>query len=140
MALVTCAVALLLGAVPVQAVPAEAASETEESSAASRGQDLYRVHCATCHGKTGRGDGPLAESLRYAPPDLTLLARRNRGRFDPDKVHRMVDGRRPVKGHGGPEMPVWGDAFRQSADRYSEEAVKARIDAIVTHLLSIQRK
>ncbi|MCC6139682.1 MAG: cytochrome c [Nitrospira sp.] len=35
-----------------------------------RGKALYRNHCATCHGQTGRGDGPAAASLRVAPADF----------------------------------------------------------------------
>ena len=26
------------------------------------GHDLYDFHCASCHGKTGRGDGPNAKT------------------------------------------------------------------------------
>jgi hypothetical protein len=37
-------------------------------------------------------------------------------------------------------MPVWGDAFKRSGDGYSEEKVKARIDALVEHLRGIQAK
>ena len=48
-------------------------------------------------------------------------------KFDADKVYRMIDGRESVKGHGGTDMPVWGDAFKRSVEGYSEKAVKARI-------------
>jgi hypothetical protein len=37
-------------------------------------------------------------------------------------------------------MPVWGDAFKESVEGHSEKAVKARIDALVEHLKSIQAK
>jgi hypothetical protein len=55
-------------------------------------------------------------------------------------VYRIIDGRKPVKGHGGPDMPVWGDAFRRSADGYSEEAVKGRIEGLASYLRSLQRQ
>lgn len=29
-----------------------------------------RIYCASCHGADGKGEGPLAESLRFHPPDL----------------------------------------------------------------------
>jgi putative copper resistance protein D len=35
------------------------------------GQALYRVHCATCHGAGGRGDGPGGAGLPKPPADLT---------------------------------------------------------------------
>lgn len=36
-------------------------------------------------------------------------------------------------------MPVWGDAFKQSAEGYSEARVQARIEALVDFLASLQR-
>ena len=42
--------------------------------------------------------------------------------------------------HGSGEMPVWGDAFRRSAADDSEDAVRARINALVTFLAGIQQR
>jgi putative copper resistance protein D len=42
---------------------------TAESVA--RGQDLFAAHCGTCHGSSGRGDGPAAALLLQRPADLT---------------------------------------------------------------------
>ena len=128
------------GAASLMAAAAAAQQTTETFPGGKGAPDVYRTYCATCHGVSARGDGPLAAHLRFAPPDLTLLAKRNGGRFDDDEVHRIIDGRRAVKGHGGPDMPVWGDAFKRSRDGYSEEAIKARIDGLVTHLRSLQRE
>lgn len=37
-----------------------------------RGEILYSIHCALCHGEKARGDGPLAEFYTNRPPsDLT---------------------------------------------------------------------
>jgi len=128
-------------AASILAVAAAAGQQTTETfSAGTSGAAIYKTYCAVCHGAEARGDGPLAESLRHAPPDLTTLAKRNAGKFDAARVHRMIDGRNPVKGHGGPDMPIWGDAFKRSSEGYSEKAVKERIDALVGHLKSLQRK
>ncbi len=35
------------------------------------GQKLFETNCVTCHGREGRGDGPLANQLPTKPPDLT---------------------------------------------------------------------
>ncbi|MFW6070676.1 MAG: CopD family protein, partial [bacterium] len=43
---------------------------TAESVA--RGQALYADNCQSCHGATGEGDGPLAETLEAPPADLAL--------------------------------------------------------------------
>jgi putative copper export protein/mono/diheme cytochrome c family protein len=36
------------------------------------GQQLYAENCATCHGVTGKGDGPSASNLIPKPADLTI--------------------------------------------------------------------
>lgn len=128
------AVSLLTAA----ASPAQQTAETYASG--TKGPAVFKTYCAVCHGVDARGDGPLAEDLRHAPADLTTLAKRNAGKFDPARVHRMIDGRDPIKGHGGPDMPIWGDAFKRSSEKYDEKAVKARIDALVEHLKTLQRQ
>lgn len=111
-----------------------------EPPALETGAYLFRAHCAVCHGQTGEGDGPMADQLRTLPADLTRLAIRNRGRFPSDKVAKMIDGREPVKGHGGFGMPIWGDIFKESQHGYSEAVVKDRIARITQHLESFQKK
>jgi mono/diheme cytochrome c family protein len=130
---------VVAGGFLLAAVVASGQQTTETFAAGPAGSAVYRTYCATCHGKTAKGDGPLATHLRFAPPDLTLLAKRNHGQFDAASVYRMIDGREPLKGHGGPDMPVWGDAFKRTSERYSEKAVKAQIDALVSHLKTLQR-
>ena len=39
-----------------------------------RGEVLYRKYCASCHGKSGQGDGPLAHNLKPKPADLVERA------------------------------------------------------------------
>jgi mono/diheme cytochrome c family protein len=103
------------------------------------GARLFRTHCATCHGTNARGDGPLADQLRRVPPDLTKYTAKNGGVFPTERVYRIIDGR-DVSSHGNREMPVWGDAFRGSRDGLTDEAVKARIQAIVKYLQGIQER
>jgi mono/diheme cytochrome c family protein len=118
--------------------PLAVGREKYDVKAAETGAGIYRTHCATCHGTVGKGDGPMAPQLRIAPPDLTLLARRNGGKFSFEKVYRIIDGRDPVPGHGGGDMPVWGDAFLEAREGYSEEKVKERITQVVHYVASIQ--
>jgi len=104
------------------------------------GSDLFKSYCVVCHGKSARGDGPLAANLKKPPPDLTRFAARNGGTFPSALVARIIDGRQPVTGHGGPDMPVWGDAFKASSLGSSEESVQARIKALVEHLELLQER
>ena len=117
-----------------------AAAAAPADAGAEGGRSLFKTYCASCHGVTAKGDGPLADQLRFHPPDLTLLAKRSNGKFDSAKVEKIIDGRDQVKGHGGPDMPVWGDAFKGASEGYSEKAVKERIKAIVDYLETIQVK
>jgi mono/diheme cytochrome c family protein len=117
------------------------AQETAEAIVTeSSGPALYKGYCSSCHGPSAKGDGPIAHALRFQPADLTQIAKREQGRFDPAKVHRMIDGRNPVKGHGGADMPLWGDAFKRSGSGFSEDAVSRRIDILVEYLESLQEK
>lgn len=111
-----------------------------QPAAAATGDYLFRTYCAVCHGTNARGDGPLAESMRRRPSDLTEIAKRNKGVFPAAEVQKMVDGRVPVKGHGGPDMPVWGDVFARSVDGGDPAIVEARIKALVAYLESIQAR
>ena len=104
------------------------------------GSELFRTYCATCHGTSGKGDGPLADALRKRPPDLTQFAKQNQDTFPSEKVRRIIDGREFVTGHGGPDMPVWGDAFARSREDADPESVKQKIQAIVEFLQSIQQR
>jgi mono/diheme cytochrome c family protein len=103
------------------------------------GSRLFRAHCASCHGVTARGNGPLAENLRRPVPDLTKYTARNGGVFPRERVYRIVDGR-DVPSHGDREMPVWGDVFIATRGSEPPAAVKERIDAIVRYLEGIQQR
>ena len=92
------------------------ANRLGSTSAARRhvaGSDLYRQYCAACHGPDGKGQGPLAASLKTPPADLTRIAERNGGKFDEAALMSVIDGRRAVAAHGPREMPVWGARFEE---------------------------
>jgi len=79
---------------------------------ADRGAELYRVHCATCHGVEGTGQGPMAGVLTVQPSDLTTLAEASGGVFPIERVVKRIDGRDPLISHGSP-MPVYGFFFEE---------------------------
>jgi len=112
----------------------------QEYHQANTGAEIYRTYCASCHGTAARGDGPLASSMKKKPADLTEIAKRNGGLFPSEMVFRSIDGQQPVRGHGGPDMPVWGDVFMRSRDAGDAERVKAVIQSLVEFLDSIQSR
>jgi len=103
----------------------------------SQGAQLFRAHCASCHGPTGTGG--VAGGARQSPPDLTSFTARNGGVFPSERVARIIDGR-DVPSHGDRQMPVWGNAFRTSREGLSADEVRSRIAAIVAFLEAIQRR
>jgi mono/diheme cytochrome c family protein len=113
----------------------------EAQSAA--GANEYAWACVSCHGLTGHGDGPLAEYMTVAVPDLTQIAAANNGEFPMLHVIQVIDGRTGVRGHGS-MMPVWGDRFEattasEAGDYAAEIEVRGRVLALATYLEAIQQ-
>jgi mono/diheme cytochrome c family protein len=129
---------VIVGLVLMPAGSAARGEQADKGVSTAAGSVTFKTYCATCHGKEAKGDGPLADRLRFRPPDLTLLARRNGGSYPAETVYRTIEGRKPVKDHGGPDMPVWGDAFKNAESGFSDEKVKEKIDGLVEFLKSIQ--
>jgi len=80
-------------------VPQPPATETGES--------LYFEFCASCHGASGRGDGPNAASIGKTPADLTLIRARNGGTFPMAYVISTIDGYTRAE-EGNLTMPEFG--------------------------------
>jgi mono/diheme cytochrome c family protein len=102
------------------------------------GRELFSTHCASCHGVTGQGNGPAADELRHRPANLTHFATQNGGVFNGARLRAVIDGR-TVKAHGTMEMPIWGDTFKWRQG-LPEEEIRARIDALVRYLETIQER
>lgn len=129
--------AMILAPALVTAAHAQS-PEPAQMAQTTPGGAVFRTYCASCHGTSARGDGPLASAMKRKPANLTELAKRNGGQFPSDLVFRTIDGRQPVRGHGGPDMPVWGDVFSRSREAGDEDRVKAVIQSLVNYLDSIQ--
>jgi universal stress protein A len=110
----------------------------QEYKQTTTGSEVFRTYCASCHGATARGDGPLASAMKKKPANLAEIAKRNGGQFPSELVFKTIDGRQPIRDHGGPDMPVWGDVFTRSRDAGDAERVKAVIQSLVEYLDSIQ--
>lgn len=136
------ALLLLLVALGAQAQP----RAPRDSMRADAGQRSYQAHCASCHGATGHGDGPIKPYLTVAPSDLTTIAKRNGGAFPEQLMWEVIDGRSStvIGPHGSREMPVWGENFRAEAkysrDPHPEWSVRNRIVSLLAYLNSIQQK
>lgn len=101
------------------------------------GRDIYRAHCATCHGIEGKGDGPVAPALTTKMPDLSTISQRSGGVFPAARVRKIILGDEVILSHGSREMPIWGTIFHQiQQDRdYGE----VRLQNVTDYLKSIQK-
>lgn len=111
------------------------------AGAADPGQQAYLQYCASCHGKEGRGNGPVSPYLKIKVPDLTLLKKNNKGLYPMAKVMSAIDGSRAVRAHGDREMPVWGEIFRKEAEpaKYTELTSLLKIKMIAEYVATLQR-
>ena len=104
-----------------------------------KGPELFKAYCATCHGKDGKGGGPMATSLRIAPADLTRIATRNGGTFPFVQVQKIISGEeRGPTTHGTREMPVWGPIFSEVS--WDQDLGRVRIYSLARYLETIQVK
>jgi len=102
------------------------------------GVDNFHDYCSPCHGRDGRGHGPVAAALKTAPSDLTTLAAKNNGVFPRARVREYItNGADDIAAHGTSAMPVWGPTFR--ALDTSDRSVAIRIANVVEYLASIQK-
>lgn len=136
------ALALVAAAWGSLAVGAQAEGEQAgQQETVVEGKLLYGIYCQSCHGSEGRGNGPMARSLRPRPNDLTVLSRDNGDKFPLARVLLSIDGRSRVPGHRKGHMPIWGLSLQQAdADTNQEDEVREKIEYLIEYLKSIQSK
>lgn len=112
------------------------------------GKQEFDAKCASCHGVSGKGDGPVAASLTKPPADLTQLAKKNRGVLPAARLFEVIEGSN-VPSHGTREMPVWGREFRIEDASFYKEArgsydpaalVRARILMLLEYIDRLQAR
>ena len=105
------------------------------------GRALYLKYCSSCHGKDGRGNGPVSPVLKVKAPDLTTLRKNNKGIFPLARVISSIDGSRAVRGHGDPAMPVWGEVFKEELkeEKYRELTTLLKTKVIAEYISTLQR-
>jgi mono/diheme cytochrome c family protein len=108
---------------------------------AMSGKDLYGRFCASCHGETGRGDGPVASSFKVEVPDLTLIAQRAKGAYPRDRIDKIIDGRYIIGAHGTRTMPVWGEELSrlEMGNPDAERSTRLIIQRLADYVWLLQR-
>jgi len=114
----TC-VLLLFGVAALVGIarPILARGEPARQFPTSTGVAIYHERCASCHGLTGKGDGPVGPALKVAPTDLTTITRRAGGTFPGARVFQVITYGGGIAAHGNQTVPVWGKLFSAEARR-----------------------
>ena len=76
----------------------------------SEGKKLYLTYCSSCHGETGKGDGPAAQSLPVKPANHTAGAVMNQLT---DKFLMEIISKGGGAVGKSPMMPAWGGALKE---------------------------
>jgi len=91
--------------VPVQGaafVPGEGSASnpiSPDKASLERGQAMYQIDCALCHGDQGKGDGSIAEDLVRKPVDLTGV---NVTQLSDGEIFQVItEGVQPGEGRKG---------------------------------------
>jgi len=130
--------------VPGAAVLLLACAGTPESGApadVTAGRVLFEQYCASCHGVSGEGNGPVASALEKPPADLTRLTEEFGRPLQEARLVEFIDGRTMVVAHGRADMPVWGKRLYGDVPPHGMTEANRRntIRLIVDFLDSIQR-
>ena len=119
------ALVLVFAAATVARAADDAAAKVKAADAA-RGAQVFAQYCATCHGPTGLGDGPVGKTLN-PPPRNFQEAKFKYGNTDQDHFDVITNGA-ASKG-GSPLMAPWGKVIPE-ADRW----------ALVKYVESLKKK
>ena len=103
------------------------------------GAQIFRRHCAACHGNDLKGNGPAPPPFKDRTPDLTTLAKRHDGKFPDAYVIDVLHNGVAISAHGPAEMPIWGTTFKES-EKLSAAQIDDRITKLTTYLKSMQAK
>jgi len=68
------------------------------------GKKAFRVHCAACHGKSGKGDGPAGRALATPPYNLTWSVAKD------DYLRQIISKGGAAMERSG-DMPAWGEVL-----------------------------
>jgi hypothetical protein len=117
---------------------------TWQQAALTDGEELFQELRASCHGVSGKGDGPAASALAKPVSNLTVLASNNDGVFPMKQIEDSITGKSQIVAHGTIDMPVWGQRFeelRPDWKLYRRKALaRQRIYNLALHIESIQAK
>lgn len=110
-----------------------------DKTPANNGRQMFVSYCAPCHGVEGKGNGPAAAALKIPPTDLTVLSKKNHGRFPDTHIVAVMQFGADVPAHGSSQMPVWGPIFDKMSPANAQEK-QLRINNLSRYIESLQAR
>lgn len=92
----------------------DATPSTQDTASLALGQALFAATCASCHGDTGAGNGPVAGALAPAPTNFHLKSP------TPERAWDVLENGVP-----GTSMPPWRDQLNADQRRALIEFVRS---------------
>jgi copper transport protein len=96
---------------PVVSANSQANPIAPDQKSIAAGKALYETHCVSCHGESGKGDGPLGLTLIPRPADLTIHA--VPGVHTDEQLFEWISD-----GFPGSAMPAWRSSLSDT-DRWN---------------------
>jgi mono/diheme cytochrome c family protein len=133
--------ALLAGAALLLAATTPApAQDKPDPQVIDEGKDDFQWQCVSCHGESGKGDGPMAKILVKSPADLTAIAKANGGAFPFWRVYRIIAGKTAVAGHETFQMPEFWKRFRGEEREFGFLPPHVRVLELTHYIEALQGK
>lgn len=82
--------AMMVGLPPAYATLSNPLPQT--SATLQHGETVYAANCSGCHGETGRGDGPAAQTLNPPPANLAWLSNMPMSKWDAFMYWSVAEG------------------------------------------------
>ena len=77
--------------------------------------------------------------MKTPPIDLTLLAKKDGGKYPAAHVAAVIRGQAGTPSHGSEDMPVWGPLFSSISQRHPAQ-VQLRVANLVAYIDTLQAK
>jgi len=99
----------------------------------AKGKETFKMICSTCHGETGKGDGPGAQGIQPSPRDFTKgefkFDANKSGKPGEDADLKLVISKGAAEFGGSPLMTPWAGTLTD-----------ADIDNVIAVIRSLKKK